>query len=84
MKVLVTGHDGYIGSVLVPLLLDAGHEVTGLDTRLFSGCSLGAPPPVVPALELDVREVEPEELEGFDAICHLAAVSNDAMGDLTR
>ncbi len=82
MKVLVTGHDGYIGSVLVPLLLDAGHEVTGLDTRLFSGCSLGAPPPAVPALELDVREVEPEELEGFDAICHLAAVSNDAIGDL--
>jgi nucleoside-diphosphate-sugar epimerase len=82
MKVLVTGHDGYVGSVLVPLLLDAGHEITGLDTRLFRGCSLGDAPPAVGAMELDVRDVEPEQLEGFDAICHLAAVSNDPLGDL--
>ena len=82
MKILVTGHDGYIGAVLVPLLLNAGHEVTGLDTRLFRGCELGAPPPGIPYLEIDVRDVEPEDLDGFDAVCHLAAISNDPIGDL--
>jgi nucleoside-diphosphate-sugar epimerase len=82
MKVLVTGHDGYIGCVLVPMLLEAGHEVVGLDSMLFRDCAFGDPPPSVPVIEKDVREIEPEDLEGFEAICHLAAVSNDPLGNL--
>lgn len=82
MKVLVTGHDGYIGCVLVPLLEAAGHDVVGLDSRLFRGCSLAGEPPVVEALEKDVRDLTAEDLTGFDAVVHLAAVSNDPIGDL--
>ncbi len=82
MRVLVTGHHGYIGSVLVPMLQAAGHEVVGLDAYYFEGCTLGEEPPEVPALRLDVRDVTPEHLEGFDAVIHLAALSNDPLGDL--
>jgi nucleoside-diphosphate-sugar epimerase len=82
MKVLVTGHDGYIGSVLVPFLRDEGHEVAGLDTYLFEGCSLGPGPVEPPAARLDVRDVRAEHLEGFDAVVHLAAISNDPLGNL--
>ncbi len=81
MKILVTGHDGYIGVVLTPLLTAAGHEVVGLDTGLFSACSFGEIPEV-PAIARDVRDVTAEELAGFDVVMHLAAVSNDPMGDL--
>jgi len=83
VRVLVTGHHGYIGSVLVPLLLGAGHEVFGLDTYLYEGCDLGddqAAP--VPSLRKDVRDVVPDDLDGFDAVMHLAALSNDPTGDL--
>jgi nucleoside-diphosphate-sugar epimerase len=83
MRVLVTGHHGYVGSVLVPLLLDAGHEITGLDSFLFEGCDFGADAgPVVPAVRKDVRDVDAADLEGFDAVVHLAALSNDPIGDL--
>ncbi len=82
MRVMVTGHRGYIGAVLVPRLLEAGHEVTGLDVDLYRGCDFGAAPREVPALELDVRDVEPEHCEGFDAVIHLAALSNDPLGDM--
>jgi nucleoside-diphosphate-sugar epimerase len=82
MRVLVTGHRGYIGAVLVPKLLEAGHAVTGLDVDLYRGCDFGAPPREVPALDLDVRLVEPEHCEGFDAVIHLAALSNDPLGDM--
>ena len=82
MKVLVTGHDGYIGTRIAPMLLAAGHDVVGLDTCLYEGCSLGPEPQEVPVLRLDVRDVEPDDLEGFDAIVHLAALSNDPVGDL--
>jgi nucleoside-diphosphate-sugar epimerase len=82
MKVLITGHDGYIGSVLAPIVRDAGHEVVGLDTCLFEGCSLGPEPAGVPALRLDVRDVEVDHLRGFDAVVHLAAISNDPLGHL--
>jgi nucleoside-diphosphate-sugar epimerase len=82
MRVLVTGHDGYIGHVLVPLLLDAGHEVVGLDSSLFRGCSLGAPTPAIETISKDVRDVSVSDLEGIDAVAHLAAVSNDPIGDL--
>lgn len=82
MRVLVTGHDGYIGTVLVPLFQAAGHEVVGLDSELFAGCTFGAEPPLVPSLRMDIRDIRPEHCEGFDAVVHLAAISNDPLGDL--
>jgi nucleoside-diphosphate-sugar epimerase len=85
MKVLVSGHNGYIGTALAPILLDAGHEVVGLDTFLFGDCTVGADDaaPVL-AHRVDIRDVEPELLEGqgFDAVVHLAGISNDPLGDL--
>src|ERR1700722_1077517 len=83
MRVLVTGHHGYIGSVLVPRLLDAGHEVVGLDSYLFEGCDFGEDlRPAIAAIRKDVRDVDAADLEGFDAVIHLAALSNDPIGDL--
>jgi nucleoside-diphosphate-sugar epimerase len=82
MKVLVTGWDGYIGAVMVPLLQAAGHDVVGLDSRLFEGCDLGEFRPAAPALRCDLRDVQPELLRGFDAVVHLAAISNDPLGNL--
>lgn len=82
MKVLVTGHHGYIGSVLAPTAAEAGHDVTGLDAYLYRGCDLGPPVDWVPALERDVRDVTADDLAGFDAVVHLAALSNDPIGDL--
>ncbi len=88
MRVLVTGHQGYIGVVLVPMLLEAGHDVVGLDSGLFEACTIGPPPPQVPEIIKDVRDATPDDLEGVDAICHLAGLSNDPLGfldpDLTR
>ena len=82
MRVLVTGHNGYIGSVLVPFLEQAGHEVVGMDSDLFATCLFGDEPPQVPAVHKDVRDVETADLAGFDAVLHLAAVCNDPVGDL--
>jgi nucleoside-diphosphate-sugar epimerase len=82
MKVLVTGHDGYIGCVLVPLLRDAGHDVVGLDSGLFSDCEFGPYEAGIEALRMDVRDVEVDDLRGFDGVIHLAAISNDPIGDL--
>ena len=82
MKVLITGHDGYIGSVLTPMVRDAGHEVAGLDAFLFEGCALGPEPDAVPDRRVDVRDVEIDHLRGFDAVVHLAALSNDPLGSL--
>jgi len=82
MRVLVTGCDGYIGQVMVPLLLDAGHDVAGLDSYLYEGCALEDEP--VQPIEIarkDIRDVTPEDLSGFDAVIHLAAISNDPLGD---
>jgi len=82
LKVLVTGHQGYIGAVMVPFLQAAGHEVVGLDSDLFAGCDLGAYRPSAPALGCDLRDVPQAALRGFDAVIHLAAISNDPLGNL--
>jgi nucleoside-diphosphate-sugar epimerase len=84
MKILVTGHHGYIGSVCAPLLAAAGHDVVGLDSLLYRGCDLSsAPAPSVAELVADVRDVGPEQLEGYDGVVHLAALSNDPIGDFS-
>src|SRR5580692_4627280 len=83
MKVLVTGHRGYIGAEMVPALRAAGHDVTGLDIGLFDGCDFMAPPDDVPNVDVDLRDVTPAHLAGFDAVIHLAALSNDPLGDLS-
>jgi nucleoside-diphosphate-sugar epimerase len=85
MRVLVTGHLGYIGTVLTPMLVNAGHEVMGLDTDLYSRCTYAAGGKIraVPTIRKDVREVEAADLVGFDGILHLAALSNDPLGNLT-
>lgn len=82
MRLLVTGHQGYIGAVAVPLFQAAGHEVVGLDSGFFAGCSFGPFDDGVPALELDLRDIEAEHLRGIDAVVHLAALSNDPLSDL--
>jgi nucleoside-diphosphate-sugar epimerase len=82
MRVLVTGHEGYIGTVLVPLLLSAGHEVVGLDSNLFESCTFSNGAPTIASLQKDVRDVNLTDLDGFDGIIHLAGLSNDPLGDL--
>jgi nucleoside-diphosphate-sugar epimerase len=82
MRVLLTGHHGYIGSVLRPMLEEAGHDVVGLDTFYFQGCDFGAAGEPGRSIVADLRDVEPEQLEGFEAVVHLAALSNDPLGDI--
>jgi nucleoside-diphosphate-sugar epimerase len=82
MRVLITGHNGYIGSVMTPLLVRAGYEVTGLDFDLFAACTFGEMQSEIASIRKDVRDVEIEDLVGFDAVLHLAAVCNDPVGDL--
>ena len=84
MKVLVTGNRGYIGTVMVPFLIARGHTVCGLDADLFAGCDL-APAPATAAVDTlvkDIRDVEPGDFTDIDAVCHLAALSNDPLGNL--
>jgi nucleoside-diphosphate-sugar epimerase len=82
MKVLLTGHRGYIGSVMSGILQRAGHDVTGLDADFFRGCDFGPAGPAIPSRGQDVRNVEVDDLCGFDAVIHLAALSNDPLGCL--
>ncbi|NUT34672.1 MAG: SDR family oxidoreductase [Hamadaea sp.] len=82
MRVLLTGHEGYIGTVLAERLREHGHDVVGLDTGYFADCVLGPVPEAIPALRLDLRDVTPEALAGFDAVLHLAALCNDPIGNL--
>ena len=79
---MITGHNGYIGSVLAPLVQQAGHEVVGLDTFLFEGGQFGEDGPPIESMRMDLRDVEVADLRGFDAVMHLAALSNDPVGDL--
>lgn len=81
MRVLVTGHNGYIGSVMVPFLQRAGHDIVGLDTYLYEDCTFGSEVPDVPAIRADLRDITPAELKGFDAVIHLAALCNDPLGN---
>ncbi len=82
MKVLLTGHQGYIGSVASQMLIAAGHDVVGLDTDLFAGCDFGIPAPKIFEIRKDIRNVTIADLEGFDAVLHLAALSNDPLSNL--
>jgi nucleoside-diphosphate-sugar epimerase len=82
LRVLVTGHHGYIGTLLVPLAQQAGHEVVGLDSDMFAPCVFGTAPAEVESIRKDVRDIEVADLEGFDGILHLAAVCNDPVGNL--
>jgi nucleoside-diphosphate-sugar epimerase len=83
VRVLLTGHQGYLGTVMAPILAAAGHEVTGLDSGLFADCILGGlDVPDVPGLSTDLRDVTVDQLAGFDAVVHMAALSNDPLGSL--
>jgi nucleoside-diphosphate-sugar epimerase len=83
MRILLTGHDGYLGQPLTRLLVDAGHEVVGLDSYLYDATTLGtAVPAPAEVIRKDVRDVDPGDLDGVEAVMHLAGISNDPLGDL--
>jgi nucleoside-diphosphate-sugar epimerase len=82
MRILLTGSRGYIGTVMAPMMVQSGHEVVGLDTDLYRRSTFGPWRESIRTLEKDVRAVEAPDLEGFDAVVHLAALSNDPLGDL--
>ena len=82
MRVLITGHLGYIGVEMTSYLADVGHDIVGLDTDLYAECDFLAPPDPVPTLDIDLRDVTVADLLGFDAVIHLAALSNDPLADL--
>jgi nucleoside-diphosphate-sugar epimerase len=82
MRILLTGSRGYIGTVMAPFLLKAGHDVTGIDTDLYRRSTFGPWNESIPTLVKDLRALEPADLRGFDAVIHLAALSNDPLGDL--
>jgi len=82
MKIMLTGHQGYIGAVAGPVLQSAGHEVVGLDSDLFAGCEFGQPAPPIPEIRKDLRDLTREDLLGFDAVLHFAALSNDPLSNL--
>jgi nucleoside-diphosphate-sugar epimerase len=82
MRVLLTGDQGYLGTVMAPMLTAAGHDVVGLDSGLYADCVLGPPPVDRQGLRVDLRDLEPGHLAGLDAVIHLAALSNDPLGSL--
>jgi len=82
MKILVTGHKGYIGAIAGPMLRAAGHEVVGLDSDLYAGADFGRPAESIPEIRKDLRDLVQSDLAGFDAVLHFAALSNDPLGDL--
>ena len=82
MRILLTGHKGYIGAVAGPMLKSAGFEVVGLDTDLFAGCDFGGELSSIPEIRKDIRDLKTSDLKGFDAVVHLAALSNDPLGNL--
>ncbi|ADB73161.1 NAD-dependent epimerase/dehydratase family protein [Geodermatophilus obscurus] len=82
MRVLITGSEGYLGTVMAEVVAGAGHDVVGLDSGLFIGATLGPEPTRPPLVRQDLRDVTVDDLAGFDAVCHLAALSNDPLGSL--
>lgn len=82
MRVMLTGHKGYIGAILTPMLLEAGYTVVGMDSDLYERCTFGDGMVAVPEILKDVRDAEPADFEGIDAVLHLAGLSNDPLGDL--
>jgi nucleoside-diphosphate-sugar epimerase len=82
MYILVTGHKGYIGTVMGPMLLAENHEVVGLDSDLFAQCTFYDSVVEIPEIKKDFRDIQTTDLEGFEAIIHLAAISNDPIGNL--
>jgi nucleoside-diphosphate-sugar epimerase len=82
MRVLLTGDQGYIGSVMAPALVERGHEVVGLDTGYFAECTLVPDDAAVQTVRKDIRDLEAGDVDGFDAVVHLAALSNDPIGNL--
>ena len=82
MRILLTGHKGYIGAIAAPILQSAGHEVIGFDADLFAGCEFGEVAAEIPEIRKDLRDLTRADLEGFGAVVHLAALSNDPLGDL--
>jgi nucleoside-diphosphate-sugar epimerase len=82
MRILLTGSRGYIGTVMAPMMVQAGHEVVGLDTDLYRRSTFGAWRESIRTIERDVRAVAAPDLDGVDAVVHLAALSNDPLGDL--
>ena len=83
MKIVVTGHHGFIGSALVPVLVEAGHDVVGIDTFYYEGCDLVPDEAEVTSVACDVRDLTAEHFRGADAVVHLAALSNDPLGALS-
>lgn len=81
-RVLITGHEGYIGSVMTPMFLRAGYDVVGLDAGHFRECTLTSDRVRVPAIRKDIRDLDPSDLDGVYAVVHLAALSNDPLGNL--
>jgi len=82
MKILITGSRGYIGTVMAPMMVAAGHEVVGVDADFYRRSTFGRWAEAIRTIPKDVRALEARDLEGFDAVCHLAALSNDPLGDL--
>ncbi|PWB73285.1 NAD-dependent dehydratase [candidate division GN15 bacterium] len=82
MRVLITGHKGYIGTVMVPIMMKAGFDVVGMDSDLYRRCTFNNGMMDIPGIEKDIRDATVQDLKGFDAVCHLAALSNDPLGNL--
>lgn len=82
MNILITGHRGYIGAIAASVLSSAGHQVVGLDTDLFKGCEFGDSAREIPEIKADIRDLSRADMVGFDAVVHLAALSNDPLGNL--
>ncbi len=82
MRILLTGNKGYIGAVMAPMLAAAGHEIVGFDSDLFEQCTFGTEMASFPTIRKDLRDVELSDVEGFDAVIHLAGLSNDPLGNI--
>jgi len=81
-RVLVTGNEGFIGSIMAPFLARSGFDVVGLDTGYYRDCNLVEPDGSIPTIDKDIRDLTADDVRGFDAVVHLAALSNDPIGNL--